>query len=91
MLSLKFISWILNRKVLTALRDMGWSLLIILPKSQMFETDTVVKDNKDDFEKYISYNYNYIDSVIEVNGKFILKRLYQFYHILSMSIAELRF
>ena len=34
----------------------------------MFETDTVVKDNKDDFEKYISYNYNYIDSVIEVNG-----------------------
>ena len=22
------------------------------------ETDTIVKDNRDDFEKYISYNYN---------------------------------
>ena len=33
------------------------------------ETDTIVKDNRDDFEKYISYNHNYIDSVIEVNGK----------------------
>ena len=28
------------------------------------ETYTVVKDNIDDFEKYVSYNYNYIDSVI---------------------------
>ena len=33
------------------------------------ETYTVVKDNIDDFEKYISYSYNYIDSVIEVNVK----------------------
>ena len=32
-------------------------------------TDTIVKDNRDDFEKYISYNYSYIDSAIEVNGK----------------------
>ena len=30
----------------------------------------VVKDNRGDFGKYISYNYNYIGSVIEVNGKF---------------------
>ena len=36
------------------------------------ETDTIVKDNRDDFEKYISYNYNYIGSVIEVNGKFYI-------------------
>ena len=28
------------------------------------ETDTIVRDNRDDFEKYISYSYNYIDSVI---------------------------
>ena len=34
--------------------------------SKPVETDTVVKDNRDDFEKYISYNYNYIDSVTEV-------------------------
>ena len=38
------------------------------------ETDTVVKDNRDDFEKYISYNYNYIDSVIQVNGKLYIKK-----------------
>ena len=31
-------------------------------------TDTIVKGNKDDFEKDVSYNYNYSDSVIEVNG-----------------------
>ena len=28
------------------------------------ETDTIVKDNRDDFGKCISYSYNYIDSVI---------------------------
>ena len=30
--------------------------------------DTIVKGNSDDFEKYISDNYSYIDSVIWVNG-----------------------
>ena len=39
------------------------------------ETNTSVKGNKDDFEKYISYNYNYIDSVIEINGKFYTKKV----------------
>ena len=39
------------------------------------ETDTIVKDSRDDFEKYISYNYSYIDSVIEVNGKFYIKKV----------------
>ena len=39
------------------------------------ETYTIVKDNRDDFEKYISYNYNYIDSVIEVHGKFYFKKV----------------
>ena len=33
------------------------------------ETYTIVKDNINYFEKYVSYNYNYIESVIEVNGK----------------------
>ena len=55
------------------------------------ETDTIVKDNRDDFEKYISYNYNYIDSVIEVNGKFYTKKLNQSYHIIIMFIVVLRF
>ena len=43
------------------------------------ETDTVVKDNGNDFEKYISYNYNYIDSIIEVNCKLYIKRPNQSY------------
>ena len=39
------------------------------------ETDTIVKDNRNDFEKYMSYNYNYIDSVIEVNDMFYVKKV----------------
>ena len=38
------------------------------------ETDTSVKDSREDFEKYSSYNYNYIDSVIGVNGKCYIKK-----------------
>ena len=38
-------------------------------------TDTIVKDKRDDFEKYISYNYNYIGSLIEVNGKFYIQNV----------------
>ena len=38
------------------------------------ETYTIVKDNRGDFEKYISYNHNYIDSVIEVNVKTYIKK-----------------
>ena len=56
------------------------------------ETDTIVKDNKDDFGKYISYNYIYIDSEKEVNGKsYIKERLNQICHIIIMFIAVLRF
>ena len=39
------------------------------------ETDTIVKDNRDEFEKHISYNYNYTDSVIQINGKFYIKKV----------------
>ena len=38
------------------------------------ETDTVVKDSQD-FEKYISLNYNYIDSVFEVKGRYYIKKV----------------
>ena len=55
------------------------------------ETDTVVKDNRDEFEKYISYNYNYTGSVIEINVSFCIKKLNQSYLILIMCIAVLRF
>ena len=37
------------------------------------ETYTVVKFNKDVFEKCIYYNYNYIDSVIQFNGTYYIK------------------
>ena len=59
------------------------------------DTDTIVKDTREDFEKYISYNYNYIDSVIELNCKNCTKKVksilshYNYVHcgveILSMS------
>ena len=39
------------------------------------ETDTIIKDNEADFEKYVSYNYNYIDSVLEVNGRYFIKKV----------------
>ena len=39
------------------------------------ETYTIVKDSRDDSEKYNSYNYSYIDSVIEVNGKYYIKKV----------------
>ena len=38
------------------------------------ETNTIVKDDKVDFEKYVYYNYNCIDSVIGVSGTYSLKR-----------------
>ena len=59
------------------------------------ETDTIIRNNKDDFGKCISYNYNYIDSVLEVNGRYCIKEVtsilshYNYDHcgveILSMS------
>ena len=39
------------------------------------ETDTIIKDSKEDFEKYIYYNYNYIDSVLEVKGRYYIKKV----------------
>ena len=39
------------------------------------ETYTIAKDNKNDFETYISLHYNYIDSVIEVNSKFYIPKV----------------
>ena len=43
--------------------------------NQWKQIRTIVKDNRDAFEKYISYNYNYIDSVIEVHGKYYIKKV----------------
>ena len=39
------------------------------------ETDTIIKYSRDDFEKYISLNYNYIDSVLEVNVRYYIKQV----------------
>ena len=37
------------------------------------ETDTIITYSRDESEKYISLNYNYIDSVLEVNGRYHIK------------------
>ena len=34
------------------------------------ETDTITKDAREDVEQYMSYNYNYIDYVLEVKGRY---------------------
>ena len=54
------------------------------------ETDTIVKDNKDHFGKYISFNYNYIGSVIVVNRIYYTKKTIQFYHIMVMFSVVLK-
>ena len=74
--------------VIKSLMNSMYGKTIIKP----VETDTIVKGNRNDFEKHISYKYNYIASVIEASGKFyISKRLNQSYLILIMSIAVLGF
>ena len=57
--------------VLNLLMNSIYGKTIIKP----VETDTIVKDKNDDFENCISYNYNYMGSVIEVNGKFYIKKV----------------
>ena len=39
------------------------------------ETYTVNKDNRQDFDKYSSYSYNYIDSVLEVKGRYYIRKV----------------
>ena len=56
--------------VIELLMNLMYGKAIIKP----IETDTIVKGNRYDFEKYISYNYNCIDSIIVVNGKFYIKK-----------------
>ena len=36
---------------------------------KQIETDTILQDSRNDFETYISLNYNCNDSVLEVNGR----------------------
>ena len=39
------------------------------------ETDTVIKDSRYDFGKYISPYHTYVDSVLEVNGRYYTKQV----------------
>ena len=55
------------------------------------ETDTIVKDNRNDFEKYVSYNHNCTDSVIEVSERSCIKNVEKTYIIFIMYIVVLRF
>ena len=36
---------------------------------QPIETDTIIEGSQHDSEKHVSLSYNYIDSVLEVNGR----------------------
>ena len=60
--------------VITLLMNSMYGKTIIKP----VETDTIVKDNKDDFEIYISYMFNHIGSVLEVNVKRYTRKVNKF-------------
>ena len=60
-----------TRIVIKRLMNSMYGKTIIKP----IETYTTVKDNQYDFENYISYNYNYIGSVLEVNGRYFIKKV----------------
>ena len=45
------------------------------PLSNQWKHILLLRGNRDDFEKYMSYNYNYIDSVVEVNSKLYIKKV----------------
>ena len=56
--------------VITLLMNSMYGTTIIKPVG----TDTIVKDNRYDFGKYVSYNHSYIGSVIEVKGKLYISK-----------------
>ena len=58
-------------RVIKLLMNSMYGKTIIKP----IETDTVVKDSQEEFEKYISLNYNYIDSALEVKGRYYIKKV----------------
>ena len=74
--------------VITLLMNSMYGKTIIKP----VETDTIVKDNKTYFETYMSYNYRYIDSVIEVNGTHYsnkVKSILSHYHYVHCGVEIL--
>ena len=38
------------------------------------EADTVIKYSQHDFETYVSLNYNYVDSALEINGRYYIEK-----------------
>ena len=50
------------------------------------ETETVVKTEQD-FDKYVCFNYNYIQSSIKVGDRYFIKKIKQFLIISIMFIA----
>ena len=73
--------------VIKSLMNSMYGKTIIKP----IETDTVVIDNQNGFEKYMSYNHNYIESVLKVDDRYYIKKVKSlFYHIIIMFIVELK-
>ena len=60
-----------SQMVIKILMNSMYGKTIIKP----IETDTVVKDNQNDFEKHISYIYNYIESVLKVDDRYYIKKV----------------
>ena len=56
-----------------------------------FETCTVIQDSQHDSEKYVSLNYNYTDSVVEVNGRYYIMKVNQSCIIIIMYMQELKY
>ena len=55
------------------------------------DTYTIISYSQHDFEKYVSFNYNYIDSVLEVNGRYTLRTLNQLCLIIIIYMQELKY
>ena len=51
------------------------------------DTYTVVKYNQNDFEKYMSYDYNYIESVLKVGDRYYINKVKPIYHTIIMFIV----
>ena len=58
---------------------------------KLVETDTIIKYSRDDFGKCTPLNYKYIDSVLEINGRYYIKQLNQLCLILIMFTEGLGF
>ena len=39
------------------------------------DTQTIIKDGVEAYDKYVSYNYNHIESITQVDGRYFIKKI----------------